>query len=305
MSYLVIPRIRIQNANAQPAWWMIGPPPMTAYAGFSHALALALGLSKCQGFGVVHHDIQFLGEFEGKKGLFLPHQFRAAMIVDENDHVKAPNPAKPGKMKEQPSVRTSKMSVVDRHPLSSQPTARCHLSVSLVIKWDEDDDVDLESAFPRFMRGARLAGGAIVEHGKICLLDSTEEVIKFLKSGHAIHERQDLMVMQEGERDMLDVMLRLTDPQLRFAAANKAKSPSGGKPDDAEDDSHSWLMPTTLGYLAITEFQNRKNVRGGLPHAFAEPLVGMVQYQTLHRAGIPIWKAANPDAQTFIVTTSN
>jgi hypothetical protein len=64
-------------------------------------------------------------------------------------------------------------------------------------------------------------------------------------------------------------------------------------------------MPTALGYLTITEFQNRKNVRGGLPHAFAEPLVGMVQYQALRRAGIPIWKAANPDAQTFLVTTSN
>lgn len=282
MSYLVIPRIRVQNANAQPAWWMIGPPPMTAYAGFSHALALALGYNTCQGFGVVHHDIQFQGEFEGEKGLFLPHQFRAASFIDKGDY-----------------------SSKNQYALSTQPTARCHLNVSLVIKWDEGDAIDLESALPRFMRGARLAGGAIVDHGKTSLMDSTEEVIKFLKSGYAIHERQDLMVMQEGERDMLDVVLRLTDPQLRFEAANKVKSPSRGKPDDAEDDSHSWLMPTTLGYLAITEFQNRKNVRGGLPHAFAEPLVGMVQYQTLHRAGIPIWKAANPDAQTFIVTTSN
>lgn len=304
MSYLVIPRIRVQNANAQPAWWMIAPPPMTAYAGFSHALALALGWGKCLGFGVVHHDIQFLGEFEGERGAFLPHQFRAAMFVDEDDHVKAPNPEKPGKMKEQPSVRSSKMAVVGRHPLSSQPTARCHLSVSLVIKLDEDDAVDLESAFPRFMHGARLAGGTVVEYGKASLQDSKETVIKYLKSGHAIHERQDLMVMQEGERDMLDVVLRLTDPQLRLEARNKAKPAVHEKPDE-EEDSHSWLMPSALGYLAISAFQNRKNVRGGLPHAFAEPLVGMVQYKPLRRAGIPIWKATSPDAQTFLVTTSN
>jgi CRISPR-associated protein Csy2 len=305
MSYLVIPRIRVQNANAQPAWWMIAPPPMTAYAGFSHALALALGWSKCAGFGVVHHDIQFLGEFEGERGLFLPHQFRAAMFVDEDDHVKAPNPEKPGKMKEQPSVRSSKMAVVGRHPLSSQPTARCHLNVSLVIKLDEDDAVDLESAFPRFMRAARLAGGTVVDHGKASRQDSMEAAIKYLKTGYAIHERQDLMVMQEGERDMLDVVLRLTDPQLRFEAAIKAKSANRESPDDAEDDSHSWLMPSAIGYRAISEFQSRKNVRGGLPHAFAEPLVGMVQYKTLRHAGIPIWRASNPDAQTFLVTTSH
>lgn len=282
MSYLVIPRIRVQNANAQPAWWMIGPPPMTAYAGFSHALALALGWKKCEGFGVVHHDIQFLGEFENEKGLFLPHQFRAASFIDKGDY-----------------------SSKNHYALSAQPTARCHLNVSLVIKRDDDDTIDLESTLPRFMRGARLAGGAIVDHGKTSLLDTKEEVIKFLKSGHAIHERQDLMVMEEGERDMLDVVLRLTDPQLRFETANKAKSQRNGKPDDGEDDSHSWLTPSTLGYLAITEFQNRKNVRGGLPHAFAEPLVGMVQYKTLRRAGIPIWTTSNPDAQTFVVTTSN
>ncbi|MFA7243267.1 MAG: type I-F CRISPR-associated protein Csy2 [Sulfuricellaceae bacterium] len=274
MSYLVIPRIRVQNANAQPTWWMIGAPPMTAYAGFSHALALALGWGKCLGFGVVHHDIQFLGEFEGEKGLFLPHQFRAASFIDKGDY-----------------------SSKNQYALSSQPTARCHLNVSLVIKYDEDDGVDLESAFPRFMRGARLAGGAIVEYGKTSLQDSMEAVIKYLKSGHAIFERQDLMVMQEGERDMLDVVLRLTDP-------HRPKSADHEKPHDAEEDAHSWLMPTALGYRAISEFRNRKNVRGGLPHAFAEPLVGMVQYQPLRRAGIPIWKATNPDAHTFLVTTN-
>ncbi len=282
MSYLVIPRIRVQNANAQPAWWMIGPPPMTAYAGFSHALALALGWGRCEGFGVVHHDIQFLGEFEGERGAFLPHQFRAASFIDKGDY-----------------------SSKNQYALSSQPTARCHLNVSLVIRLDEDDAVDLESAFPSFMRGARLAGGTVVDYGKTSLQDSKEAVIKYLKTGHAIHERQDLMVMQEGERDMLDVVLRLTDPQLRFEAANQAKSAAPLKTDEEEGDSHSWLMPNALGYRAISEFQNRKNVRGGLPHAFAEPLVGMVQYRTLRRAGIPIWKATNPDAQTFLVTTSN
>ncbi|HEB71385.1 MAG TPA: type I-F CRISPR-associated protein Csy2, partial [Nitrospirae bacterium] len=40
--YLLIPRLEVKNANAQPAWWIIGPPPMTAYAGFAQALALSI-----------------------------------------------------------------------------------------------------------------------------------------------------------------------------------------------------------------------------------------------------------------------
>lgn len=286
MNYLVIPRINVNNANAQPAWWMIGPPPITAYAGFSHALALALGLPRCKGFGVVHHDIQFLGETIG--GNFRPHQFSAAMFIDENDHVKAPNPANPGKMREQPSVRTSKMAVVKKHPLSSQPTARCRLSVSLVIRFDDDDGLDIEGALQRFLRGARLAGGNIVKYGKIALFGNLNEASEYLKVGHAIHERQDLMVRQEGDRDMLDVVLRLTDPQHYRA----------------DPEATPWLLPTTLGYRAITPFQQRKNVRNGFPHAYAEPLVGMVQYRTLREAPLPIWHASNPDDVTFFFTTN-
>ena len=261
MKYLVIPRIAVNNANAQPAWWMIGPPPLTAYAGFSHALALAMGAVRCQGFGVVHHDIQFLGETAG--GDLRPHQFRAASFIDKNDYSK------------------------NTHALSSQPTARCHLSVSLVIRFDDDDELDIDNTLPRFLRGARLAGGNIVKYDKVALLEHLNEAADYLKNGHAIHERQDLMVRQEGERDMLDVVLRLTDPQRRRT----------------DPDTPSWLLPTTLGYRTITPFQQRKNARNDLPHAYAEPLVGMVQYRPLRAAALPIWQASTPDAATFLVTT--
>ena len=270
MKYLVIPRIEVNNANAQPAWWMIGPPPLTAYAGFSHALALALGVERCLGFGVVHHDIQFLGETVGRD--LRPHQFRAASFIDKDDY-----------------------SSKNAYALSSQPTARCHLTASLVIRFDQEDSLDIENQLPRFLRGARLAGGNIVKFGiwneekfeNCALMENFSEVAKFIKNGHAIHERQDLMVKQDGERDMLDVVLRLTDPQRRRS----------------DPEAPTWLLPTTLGYRAITPFQKRKNVRDNLPHAYAEPLVGMVQYRTLREAPLPIWQATNPDAATFLVTT--
>lgn len=272
MSYLVIPRIRIQNANALPTWWMIGPPAMTAYAGFSQAIALTLGLKTYQGFGVIHHDIQFLGEYFG---VLKPHQFRAATLIDHNDY-----------------------SSKNKYGLSSQPTARCHLTLSFVVHFNDEDGLDLEDALPRFMRRARIAGGSVIEHGKISLLENMDQVISFLKTGYAIHERQDLMTLSEEDQDMLDVVLRLTNPLERFKS-KKANT------DAEEADSFAWLMPTCLGYQAITDFQERKNAREGLLHAFAEPLVGMVQYQSIRRKGIPMWKMVNLDTQTFVVTTNH
>lgn len=262
MNYLVIPRIEVRNANAQPAWWIIGPPPLTAYAGFAHALALALELPGCRGFGVVHHDIQYLGESAG--GDFRPHQFRAASFIDKDDY-----------------------SSKNQYALSAQPTARCHLCVSLAIAFDDEAGLDIDTLLPRFLHGARLAGGNLVEYGKCVLKGSPIDAAAYLKNGHALHERQDLMVKQEGERDMLDVVLRLTDPQRR----------------GSDDPPPPWLMPTTLGYRAVTSFQQRNNVRDGLPHAYAEPLVGLVQYQPLRDGGLPIWRAVNPDPSTFLVTT--
>lgn len=282
MSILILSHLDVRNANAQPAWWIIGPPPPTAYAGFAHALALALGAERCRGFAVVHHDIQFLGETVGRN--LHPHQFRAASFIDENDHVKAPNPDNPTKLREQPSVRSSNNATVGRHPLSSQPTARCHLNVSLALAFDDDDALDIDHALPRFLRGARLAGGALNGYRESKQVEGAQAVVKFLKGGRALHERQDLMVREEGERDMLDVVLRLTDPQRR-------------------DATPPWLMPTALGYRAITPFRERRNARNGLPHAYAEPLVGLVQYRALRDGPLPFWRAVQPDAATFLLTT--
>jgi len=269
MTYIVIPRLQVRNANAQPAWWMIGPPAMTAYAGFVHALKLKLGIDSILSFGVVHHDIQFLGETVfGDLHHLHPHQFRAAALIDKGDY-----------------------SSKNANVLSSQPSARCHLEVSIVVRLpaEETFDPDIVNAF---LRGGRLAGGSIVSHADISARGDIENVIRKIGTGFAIHERQDLMKKVDGDRDMLDVILRLTDP-----AANVARR-------EMRDTSMNWLLPNTLGYLAISDFKERKNVRGGLPHAYAEPLVGLVQYKSIGTTGIPFWKMTTPDSKTFLLTTN-
>lgn len=160
------------------------------------------------------------------------------------------------------------------------------MTVSLVIRFD-DDTVFNPNKVSRFLRGGRLAGGTIVDHGNPESFDDDvdiDTVAKKAGSGFSIVERQDLMVIKENDRDMLDVVLRETRPE------NRADNP--------------WLMPTALGYVEITERSNRKNVRGGFIHAYAEPLVGLVQYQSIRDAGLAFWRYTHPKPNVHAVSTN-
>lgn len=46
-----------------------------------------------------------------------------------------------------------------------------------------------------------------------------------------------------------------------------------------------WHVPATLGYRAITRFEQRAGARDGLDHAYSEALVGLVRYDSVHSVG--------------------
>ncbi len=270
--YIVIPNIKVQNANAQPAYWMVSAPSITAYVGFAHALAMCIGEKAHEGIAIVHHDIQFLGEKltgeNGQHNLF-PHQFRAAGFIDKDDYV------------------------ANGHSLSDQPTARCHLNISLVVAMPEKSKID-STSIERFLRGARLAGGSIIKFGEIKYdCNNHEAAINAIrKTGFSIVERQDLMELQNGDRDIIDVILRNT---LRYVEKpNKEKL----------TDNTGWIVPSCLGYTGISSLKKRNKSRNELPHIYVEPLVGLIQYQSVRTAGLHFWRYKNPQTNLFIVTTN-
>src|SRR5262249_1029528 len=146
-----------------------------------------------------------------------PHQFRAAAFIDKSDY-----------------------SSHNRHALSIQPTARCHLCVSLVIGFDDEQTVSLD-AVAKFLGPARLAGGSIVEYGAIQFATDVDSAISLLRRGFAIHDRTDLLKWRAPAEDALDALLRLTEP--------------------GSAQTHPWLVPTTLGFAAITDVRCRSGVR--------------------------------------------
>ncbi len=260
--YLLLPQLEIRNANAQPAWWIIGPPAITSYVGFAQALALKLGIKKHLGIAVIHHDIQFLGE--QWKSNFYPQQFRAAGLIDKDDY-----------------------SSKNEYALSTQPSARCHLRLSLLIRFHEDDQLD-QRIIKRFLTYQRLAGGTITDYAKekdnnVIIETTLDNVAKKVRSGFIIKERQDLMQAQQDHEDMLDVLLR----QTRYQA----------------DHQESWIIPSQLGYRLLSPVEERLHVRDGLPHAYAEPLVGLIQHRSLREEkNFYFWHYQQLDEKTFVVT---
>lgn len=251
MTCIVIPRLEVRNANAQPAWWIIGPPSPTVYCGFAHALARSIKCtSELIGVIPVHHSYELLAEDNNSSPS--PHQFRAATLIDHNDHVGA--------------------SGVKYGPLSSQPTARCNVLITLVIQFEEDTRIN-PTEVKRFLTSARVGGGTFYEVPEPKFVEFPED-IHF--SGFGIHERTDLMT---------------EDPMDLFAVCHP-------------ENEQRWLMPTTLGYQTITHPTEKSLARGNYLHAFAEPLVAPVQYVSARQKTPPLWRHAACVDGTCIVTTS-
>lgn len=263
---VLLHRMEVTGANAQPAWWFLAPPSPTAYVGFGQALALKClppdAVTDFVGVGAVIHSYRLLAEkFKGKKAtdnFWRPHQFRAAALINNHDYVA-------GTM-----------------ALSAQPTARCDLTVSLAIVFENGDGVSVDKV-KVFMRNARLAGGVVAaDSPDIDFIEGMAQVRARIKTGFAVHARPDLMVPAAGE-DALDALLHATLPTKE------------------NRDANPWVMPATLGYATVTKIQDRVWTRDGHPHAFAEPLVGLVQLKSLKDAPIPVWKYQRPFERVFLV----
>lgn len=285
--YLIIKRMKVCHANANPAWWIVGPPALSAYAGLVGAVEfLASSLSgdpvSSTGFSVIHHDIDIEGEVF--KDSFSPNQFRGANLINSNDHSnKASGPT-----------------------LATQPTATCNLTVSLVIRFEEDIGIS-KKAVETLIETARLrlAGGRI-DSAHVCIAKTIEEATAHFKTGFSIVDRKDLIAdfikspkphrdglqasnvedlgsqSDEGEVDVLDAALHYLHPY------RNAEFP--------------WMSATTVGFAHISELETRVGSRDGLPHAFVEPIVGLVQYKPVREIGLVFWKWIHPRKDVCVLS---
>lgn len=256
-SFVVIPYIKVQAANFQSSGLVMGGAPLMAAAMFSHHLARQIEANDL-GFYYVHHDIQRLG---GEAyGRFTPAQRRGAAFIGKTDY-----------------------SSKNKYALSLQPTASCHLLFSLVIEFDTRRP-DLDTLIQTIKR-SKFAGGHILEFGQIKDADDAQSALAQVSSGFLIQDRHDLLSAYQSayQVNRLEAFTQL------LAHRSQAKNSDVSVLEHLPHESLAWLSATTLGYGLLEQpTAERSGIRNAdeqdeTQHAYAEPLTGLIQYQSLNQ----------------------
>lgn len=147
--------------------------------------------------------------------------------------------------------------------LSLQPGVCAHMRVSVVYELSRDL-TSLPRAIEAFLATGRFAGGLITSYGKPDLHDDRDTLLECLPVGRVIVDRRDLMASGNPLENLVNAI--------------------------GYRHKQEWLSATNIGYSAITDFGLRGGARDGHLHAFAEPLIGIVEYvNTLDRAQSYFW----------------
>jgi len=297
---LLLPRLRVQNANAisSPLTW--GFPPPSAFTGFVHALQRRLN---AQGL-----DLRF-----GSVGIVC-HQFEPQTY--------------------QPPGRYTQVFSLTRNPLDKDGNTqaiveegRTHLEVSLVITvsgdgcpLEESEQIALAAQVLDQAEGMRLAGGSILPHpqrrkyaarwmdwptNKQDQASAFAQLRPRLAPGFVLVSRAQLLAdhltaMQQApsEATALDALLDL----CALHHSPPASTDSTASADVPEDDSDaaqsarewtvsrrepSWLVPLPVGYAAISPLYapgDVKNARDNdTPFRFVESVLSLGEWRGPHR----------------------
>jgi len=286
---VLLPRLRIQNANAisSPITW--GFPAPSAFTGFVHALQLrlnVLGYTLCLGgVGIVCHE-------------FDPQVF-----------------APPG--------RRTKVFRLTRNPIDKDGTTaaiveegRCHLEVSLLITVAGSDcpvneaECDaLAAEMLSITQGMRIAGGSILPHPRPDRYPARwlpwdrsdhEASIKAFRKlrwrllpGFALVSRENLLAQhlddmqkQAPNSNALDALLDLC--RLNIEPETETDATGNSKVEwKVRRPYRGWLVPLPVGYAAISALYAPGEVRNtrdpNVPFHFVESVISLGEWVSPHR----------------------
>lgn len=263
--FILIPHLKIHNANAMSSPYSIGFPAMTAWLGAMHALQRKLNTKG--------HDIQLT------RLAVSCHDFNLQTHKGQNDFVHS-------------IIGTANPLDKDGSRPAFIEEARCHLEVSLLIEVDnlgKKQREGLLTILPEIINSMKFAGGDVLAVYDQQILDFDEDgykdqelkpILNKLMLGHVLIERRDLVIqsMQEGQ-DALDAILdylKVTH-NSQIDENGKVKWLSSRK-------EKGWLVPIAVGFQGISELGIAKNQRDAhTPHRFAEAVLTLGEFVMPYR----------------------
>lgn len=279
---VLLPHLRVQNANAisGPLTW--GFPPPTAFAGFAHALERKFASELDEGFagvGIICHH-------------FEPQVF-------------------------QPPGRRTQVFRLTRNPVGKDggtlalvEEGRAHMEVSLVIAVrdykSEGDGKELAERLHHAAQGMRLAGGSLLhQEGKRYQaqwwplagdIEGDARIFRRLRRrllpGFALVQRDDLLAghlaemrTTQPDSNALDALLDLSRLNIEPVVS---QADEAGTPVKWEiRRKPGWLVPLPIGYAGISplyapgEVENARDA--ATPFRFVESLYSLGEWVSPHR----------------------
>jgi len=270
---LLLPHIKVQNANAISSPFTIGFPAMTAWLGAVHALQLKINASSLLNVNfdrvaVVCHNMNLqtkLGQGDFVRSIIVP--------------------------KRPPSTKKELTDFNAGSAPSFIEEARCHLDVSLLIEYSsipkDNEAIFMEQVAHHLNASMKISGGDIVSF-KEPRLHRIEEgndielrrLTRWLMPGYAIIERRELMIeaMEQG-RDAIDAL-------LDYLAVHHSceQDDTGNVTWTSQRKTSGWIVPIATGFHGITELGKAKNQRDpDSSHRFAESVVTLGEFRMPHR----------------------
>lgn len=296
---ILLPWLRVENANciSGPLTW--GFPPPQAFAGFAHALHRQLGSSRLptgdldcetplalEGVGIVCHRFEPQVNHAG---------FRYRFNLSKNP------------------VDTSKKIQLDGSlkGASLVEEGRAHLEVSLLIgvrgELDREDGAKLTERVSSAAQCMRLAGGSILPQGLghkhepafielSGYADADRQTFRQLRRrllpGFALLDRSDLLQAHHAELRENRPEINLLDTLLDLCALHHEPVASD---DEGANESvwrlfrrkPGWLVPLPIGYGAVSPLYEPGEVKNArdpdCPFRFVESLYSLGEWRSPHR----------------------
>lgn len=264
---LLLPHLKVHNANALSSPLTIGFPAMTAWLGAVHALqrrlnAIGFSTLKFNGTGIISHQCHL----QTHKGI---GDYVHSIIGTGNPLDKSGS----------------------RSPFIED--ARCHLDISLVIEYtgiEKDEEPFLEDKISHLLNfNMKIAGGDImafetpsfhkIEQNNVQDLSS---LVRQLMPGYALIERRDLMVeaMSAGQ-DAMDALI--DHLVVHHQCKNEKIENEEVITWISKRRSKGWLVPIATGFHGLTDLGFAKNQRDPeIPHRFAESVVTLGEFKMPH-----------------------
>lgn len=257
---LLIPRIKIHNANALSSPYTIGFPAMSGWLGFMHNLQRKLSTN--------FSDIQF-------KGVAVScHEINLHTHKGDNDF--------------NYSI-ISKRNSLDKSGKSTAfiEEARCDIDVSIAIEYENITSKNIDTLHQKLsliLHQVKVVSGDVIDFNanqiqSFKIQNNNDQDLKnflrYLMPGFCLVLRQDLaqQEMMQGA-DAIDAIL-----EYLKITTNIATNEKGEQSKTFNTKEKGWIVPISLGFQGISELSKVKNSRDNqTKHRFAESIVSLGEF---------------------------